>query len=110
MPPKKRKKLDISSKPKGIGRIHIEDVYAVDFTGLPSDFVLLKGHVWYLLLSNGSYIIDTMSVLLPRFTQEPLSSTDRKIVYVLVSKLNKQYKNMQRGFTFSSQFAKFKEV
>ena len=110
MPPKKRKNLDMSSIPKGIGRIHLEAVYTVDFSDLPNDFQLLNGHVWYLLLLNGSSIIDTMSVLLPTFTHEPLSAPDKRSIYLLVSKLDKLYKRLRRRFTISSQFAEFKEV
>ena len=96
MPPKKRKNLDMSSIPKGIGRIHLEAVYTVDFSDLPNDFQLLNGHVWYLLLLNGSSIIDTMSVLLPTFTHEPLSAPDKRSIYLLVSKLDKLYKRLRR--------------
>ena len=110
MPPKKKNRSDISSRPKGAGRIHLEDVYTVDFSTLPIDFVLLKGHVWYLLLSNGSNIIDTVLALLPIFTKDPINTYNKKIVYTLVSKLDNQYKKMRKGFNASSLLATFKEV
>ena len=110
MPPKKKNRSDISSRPKGVGRIHLEDIYTVDFSTLPVDFVLLKGHVWYLLLSNVSNILDTVLVLLPIFTQDPTNAHNKKIIYALVSQLDKQYKKMRKGFNASSLFATFKEV
>ena len=42
---KKKNRSDLSSRPKGAGQIHLEDLYTVDFSTLPIDFVLLKGHV-----------------------------------------------------------------
>ena len=47
MPPKKRKRTDTTNQPKGIGRLHLEEVYAFDAEQLTSDFVLTHGHIWY---------------------------------------------------------------
>ena len=109
MPPKKRKQKDISRQPKDKGRVHIEETYSLDFSAISSNFILLNGHLWYHLLMNGSNINSTTSVLMSLFTKMS-NVQDYKIMYNYLVKIDKQYKNMLRGFRVDSHFSAFKEV
>ena len=63
MPPKKRKRTDTPNQPKGIGRVHLDEVYAFDAEQQTSDFVLTHGHIWYYLVTYQFDIHETTTLL-----------------------------------------------
>ena len=67
MPPKKRKRTDNTNRPKGRGRLFLEEVYTFDADQLTSDFVLTHGHIWYYLVTHQFDIHETTTLLKPLY-------------------------------------------
>ena len=67
MPSKKKKRTDTTSRPKGIGRLYLEEVYAFDAEQLTSDFVSTHGHIWYYLVIHQFDIHETTTLLKPLY-------------------------------------------
>ena len=91
VPPKKRKQTDNTNRPKGIGRLYLEDVYTFDAEQLTSDFVLTHG--WYYLVMHQFDIHETTTLLKPLYNSVQ-KSKERNVLYCKIVKLSNKLKRL----------------
>ena len=108
MPPKKRKRTDNTNRPKGIGRLYLEDVYTFDAEQLTSDFVLTHGHIWYYLVTHQFDIHETTTLLKPLFNSVQ-KSKERSVLYCKIVKLSNELKRLRCLVSSDRKFEDFKE-
>ena len=108
MPPKKRKRTGNTNRPKGIGRLYLEDVYAFYAEQLTSDFVLTHGHIWYYLVTHQFDIHETTPLLKPLYNSVQ-KSKERSVLYCNIVKLSNELKRLRCFVSCDRKFEDFKE-
>ena len=108
MPPKKRKQTD-TNRPKGIGRLHLEEIYAFDAEQLTSDFVLTHGHIWYYLVTHQFDIHETTTLLKPLYNSVQ-KSKEKCVLYCIIVKLSNEFKRLRGLLACDRKLEDFKEL